>query len=156
VAPQQLEGGGFHVKHYDEQAWSLYINERLLPNEISEMELHLYRCNDCLTRYMICMEQMTLTLPTLETDERTFVDAVLTRTFGTKRSWYHSTILHYGIAAAATLILVATGFFHGLSQELGPQGALQPAPPSEMKIDQPISDQLLNKTLTWLDTLQNK
>lgn len=110
MAPQQLEGGGFHVKHYDEQTWSLYINEQLLPNEISEMEHHLYRCDDCLTRYMSCMEQMTMTLPTLETDERTYVDTVLTRTLGTKRSWYHSTILHYGIAAAATLILVATAF----------------------------------------------
>lgn len=144
------------MKHYDEQTWSLYINEQLLPNESSEMEHHLYRCDDCLTRYMSCMEQMTMTLPALETDERTYVDTVLTRTLGSKRSWYHSTILHYGIAAAATLILVATGFFHGLSQELGPQGALQPSPPSATKIDQPISDQLLNKTLTWLDTLQKK
>jgi len=144
------------VKHYDEQRWGLYINEQLPPTEISEMEQHLYRCDDCLARYMSCMEQMAMVLPVLETDERVFVDTVLTRTLGTKRSWYHSTILHYGIAAAATLILVATGFFHGLSQELGPRGALQPAPSPEVKIDQPISDQLLNKTLTWLDTLQNK
>ncbi|MBA2942496.1 hypothetical protein HZF08_29915 [Paenibacillus sp. CGMCC 1.16610] len=144
------------MKHYDEHAWGLYINQQLPPHGISEMEHHLYRCDECLDRYMICMEQMTIILPVLEADERTFVDAVLARTLGTKRSWYHSTILHYGIAAAATLILVATGFFHGLSQELGPRGALQPAPPPEMKMDQPISDRLLNKTLIWLDTLQNK
>ncbi|MBP1967789.1 zf-HC2 domain-containing protein [Paenibacillus aceris] len=144
------------MKHYHEQAWSQYVNGQLPPSEIGEMEQHLYGCEDCLALYMICMEQMTTTLPVMATEEQKYVDAVLARTMGTKRSWYRSTMLHYGIAAAATLILVATGIFHGLSQELGPPSALQPAPPSELKIDQPISDKLLNKTLSWLDTLQNK
>ncbi|NOV04450.1 anti-sigma factor family protein [Paenibacillus planticolens] len=144
------------MKHFDEQAWSQYIHEQLPPSELSEMEQHLYGCDDCLALYMICMEQMTATLPYMDIEEHKYVDDVLARTMGTKRSRYRSTMLHYGIAAAATLILVATGFFHGLSQELGPRSALQPAPPTELKIDQPISDKLLNRTLSWLDTLQNK
>ncbi|WP_261303417.1 hypothetical protein [Paenibacillus andongensis] len=148
------------MNHYNEQAWKLYVEERLSPDKISEMELHLYQCDECLTIYMTCLEQMETNLPILEKDTQEYVDAIIARTTGTKRFWYHSTMLHYGIAAAATLILVATGFFHGISQELGAVGSFKPAnsinTSSSLQPDKPISDQLLNKTLTWLDTLQNK
>lgn len=145
------------MKHYKEQAWNSYIEGLLSPHERDEMELHLYRCDDCLERYMLGMELTAAALPVMETDDKHFIDVILSRTIGTKRSWYRSTIVHYGIAAAATLILVATGFFHGLSQELGPQGAFGQSPPSSpTQSSGPISDQLLNKTLSWLDTWQNK
>ncbi|MDR6883590.1 zf-HC2 domain-containing protein [Bacillus sp. 3255] len=148
------------MKHYDGQAWQSYLDGLLSPQESDEMELHLYRCDECLERYMLCMDLKSDALPVMETDDKLFTDAILARTMGTKRSWYRSTIVHYGIAAAATLILVATGFFHGLSQELGPQGAFGQPPSSASSAqtpsphDQPFSDQLLNKTLSWLDTLQ--
>lgn len=160
MAPQKLEGGGFLVKHYDELTWTKYLEDHLSPTETSAMELHLYRCEECLTVYMTCMEQSSRILPVMEAATKGYVDAIIARTTGTKRAWYRSTMLHYGIAAAATLILVATGFFHGLSQELGSDGAFNPVnplhAPSSPQTDRPISDQLLNKTLSWLDTLQNK
>ncbi|KQX60137.1 hypothetical protein [Paenibacillus sp. Root444D2] len=148
------------MNHYNEQAWKQYVEERLSPDTLSEMELHLYQCVECLTMYMTCLEQMEAILPIMEKDTQGYVDAIIARTTGTKRSWYHSTMLHYGIAAAATLILVATGFFHGISQELDSVGTFKPTnsinTSSSLQTDKPISDQLLNKTLTWLDTLQNK
>ncbi|KRE41773.1 hypothetical protein [Paenibacillus sp. Soil724D2] len=148
------------MTHYNEQAWKQYVEERLSPDTLSEMELHLYQCDECLTMYMTCLEQMEAILPIMEKDTQGYVDAIIARTTGTKRSWYHSTMLHYGIAAAATLILVATGFFHGISQELDSVGTFKPTnsinTSSSLQTDKPISDQLLNKTLTWLDTLQNK
>lgn len=148
------------MNHYNEQAWKQYVEELLSPNKISEMELHLYQCDECLTIYMTCLDQMETILPIMERDTQEYMDAIITRTTGTKRSWYHSTMLHYGIAAAATLILVATGFFHGISQELGAAGTFKPInslnTSSSLQTDKPISDQLLNKTLTWLDTLQTK
>lgn len=148
------------MNHYNEQAWKQYVEERLSPDTLSEMELHLYQCDECLTMYMTCLEQMEAILPIIEKDTQGYVDAIIARTTGTKRSWYHSTMLHYGIAAAATLILVATGFFHGISQELDSVGTFKPTnsinTSSSLQTDKPISDQLLNKTLTWLDTLQNK
>ncbi|MDF2647904.1 MAG: hypothetical protein K0Q73_3709 [Paenibacillus sp.] len=148
------------MNHYNERAWKQYVEERLSPDTLSGMELHLYQCDECLTMYMTCLEQMETVLPIMERDTQGYVDAIIARTTGTKRSWYHSTMLHYGIAAAATLILVATGFFHGISQELDSVGSFKPAnsinTSSSLQIDKPISDQLLNKTLTWLDTLQNK
>lgn len=148
------------MNHYNEQAWKQYVEEHLSPDHLSEMELHLYQCDECLTMYMTCLEQMETVLPIMERDTQEYVDAIIARTTGTKRSWYHSTMLHYGIAAAATLILVAIGFFHGISQELDSVGSFKPAnsinTSSSLQTDKPISDQLLNKTLTWLDTLQNK
>lgn len=145
------------MKHYDEQAWKSYIDGLLSPHESDEMELHLYKCDECLERYMVSMDLAAAVFPVMETDDKLFTDAILSRTMGTKRSWYRSTILHYGIAAAATLILVATGFFHGLSQELGPKSGFGQSPSSEhTQVGGPISDQVLNKTLTWLDTWHNK
>lgn len=148
------------MNHYNEQAWKQYVEELLSPDKISEMELHLYQCDECLTIYMTCLDQMETILPIMERDTQEYMDAIIARTTGTKRSWYHSTMLHYGIAAAATLILVATGFFHGISQELGAIGTFKPInslnTSSSLQTDKPISDQLLNKTLTWLDTLQTK
>lgn len=148
------------MNHYTEEAWKQYVEERLSPDHLSEMELHLYQCDECLTMYMTGLEQMETILPIMERDTQGYVDAIIARTTGTKRSWYRSTMLHYGIAAAATLILVATGFFHGISQELDSVGSFKPAnainSSSSLQTDKPISDQLLNKTLTWLDTLQNK
>ncbi|MDQ0891890.1 hypothetical protein QFZ81_006978 [Paenibacillus sp. V4I9] len=148
------------MNHYNEHVWKQYVEERLSPDTLSEMELHLYQCDECLSMYMTCLEQMEAILPIMERDTQGYVDAIIARTTGTKRSWYHSTMLHYGIAAAATLILVATGFFHGISQELDSVGSFKPSnsinTSSSLQTDKPISDQLLNKTLTWLDTLQNK
>lgn len=150
------------MKHYHVHAWEQYVKEQLSPDKTSEMELHLYQCDECLTIYMTCMDQKETIFPVMEKDTQAYVNAIIARTTGTKRSWYHSTMLQYGVAAAATLILVATGFFHGLSQELGSTGPFKPASsmkaqaPSSLQTDKPISDQLLNKTLTWLDTLQNK
>ncbi|UKS26055.1 hypothetical protein LOZ80_31630 [Paenibacillus sp. HWE-109] len=136
------------MNHYDEQAWRNYLNASLSAAEIDAMEHHLYKCDECLAVYMDCLEMTSTTFPLLELETQGYVDAIIARTTGTKRSWYRSTILHYGIAAAATIILVATGFFHGLSQELNPS-ALQ------KKQEMPVSDVWLNKTLGWLDTLQN-
>ncbi|MEC0230855.1 hypothetical protein [Paenibacillus alba] len=133
------------MKHYDQAAWTSYLNQMLPAAEMEAMEIHLYRCEECLNVYMICMEDPSLSLPSMEIDTEQYVHAIIARTTGTKRSWYRSTLLHYGIAAAATLILVATGFFHGLSQELNP---------SSLQKELPVSDVWLNKTLGWLDTLQ--
>ncbi|TXK76018.1 hypothetical protein [Paenibacillus sp. N3.4] len=134
------------MNHYDEQAWRSYIHEQISAAEMQTMENHLYRCDTCLAVYMACMEQPDTELPLLEVETQGYVNAIIARTTGTKRSWYRSTMLHYGIAAAATLILVATGFFHGLSQELST---------SSLQKEIPVADVWLNKTLGWLDTIQN-
>ncbi|MBD0384358.1 hypothetical protein [Paenibacillus sedimenti] len=149
------------MRHYDQQAWTQYVGESLSPDEMAQMEHHLYQCDICLAVYMMCLEQSAATLPLIEADEKSYVDSIVKRTLRTKPVWYRSTIFHYGIAAAATLILVATGFFHGLSQELGSVSSLSskgfnPSVPSSIQKESPISDQLLDKTLTWLDTLQNE
>ncbi|MEW9702368.1 hypothetical protein [Paenibacillus sp. SI8] len=151
------------MTHYEKQAWMDYLEERIMADEMAQMELHLYRCDVCLSIYMGCMEQSASLLPMMKIDTQSFVDSIILRTIRTKIPWYRSTVFHYGIAAAATLILVATGFFHGLSQELDAVGFSRgissihdvKAPSSLQQDQQPISDQLLNKTLTWFDTWQN-
>ncbi|NEW08926.1 hypothetical protein GK047_23290 [Paenibacillus sp. SYP-B3998] len=150
------------MKHYEKQAWMEYVEERVVPDEMSKMELHLYQCDLCLSHYVTCMEQSASMLPLMETDTQVYVDSILNRTIGTKRAWFRSTMFHYGIAAAATLFLVVSGFFHSLSQEMGAIGASRgmnstdiTIAPTSLQEPPPLSDQLLNKTLTWLDTFQN-
>lgn len=148
------------IQHYNQQEWMQYIEEHLSSEAYDEMENHLYRCDACLAIYMTCIEG-SATLPIVDVeDTETYMKGIIARTVGTKPTWYRSTMFHYGIAAAATLVLVATGFFHGLSQELGTFGAFKPAPPleapSSLEAQVPISDHIVNKTLTWLDTLQNE
>ncbi|NQX62015.1 hypothetical protein [Paenibacillus qinlingensis] len=148
------------VTHYSEQEWMQYVEDHL-PSEVrDEMEDHVYRCEVCLANYMTCIEILTAQ-PTVEVkDTAAYMNRIVARTVGTKPAWYRSTMFHYGIAAAATLVLVATGFFHGLSQEIGTYGAFKPAPPLEApaSLETPISisDHLVNKTLTWLDNIQNE
>jgi hypothetical protein len=152
------------MNHYEKHAWTNYVEERVLPDEMVRMELHLYQCDLCLSIYIACMEESASTLPLMEIDNQVFVNSILNRTIRTKPAWYRSTMFHYGIAAAATLIMVATGFFHGLSQELGAIGSSRGMNAinasikmsSSQQKETPISDHLLNKTLTWLDTLQNE
>ncbi|MDR6553691.1 hypothetical protein [Paenibacillus qinlingensis] len=146
------------MQHYTQLEWMQYVEESLPSEARNEMENHLYRCDDCLAIYMIGIEESLLT-PIDIANTETYIKEIITRTIGTKPAWYRSTMFHYGVAAAATLVLVATGFFHNLSQELGTFGAFRPAPPLEvpasLEAKVPISDQLIHKTLTWLDTLQN-
>ncbi|WNR44609.1 anti-sigma factor [Paenibacillus roseipurpureus] len=148
------------IVHYTEQDWLLYGEGHLLLEQQSEMEDHLYRCDVCLASYMTYVEQLSSRMCLDVEQPDAYMLSVLQRTVGMKPAWYRSTMFHYGIAAAATLILVATGFFHGLSQELGSVGAYKPAPPletpSSLEAQVPLSNHLVNKTLSWLDTLQNK
>lgn len=148
------------VTHYSDQEWIPYVEDRLSSEVRSEMEDHLYRCEVCLASYMICIDKLEAQ-PIIEVEDPiAFTNLILARTVGTKPAWYRSTMFHYGIAAAATLVLVATGFFHGLSHEIGTYGAFKPAPPLEapasLKAQVSISDHLVNKTLTWLDNIQNE
>ncbi|RTE09005.1 hypothetical protein [Paenibacillus whitsoniae] len=144
--------------HFEETAWRQYVTDTLPASQRAAMEQHLYRCEACLLLYMACIEQ-TEELPVLEpADPQAYLSDILARTTGTKRSWYRSTLLHYGIAAAATLVLVASGFFHGLAQELGSIGAAHPASqprPAGQYSGPPLSSQLVDRTFQWLDTLHN-
>lgn len=148
------------VTHYSEQEWMQYVEDHLSSEVRDEMENHVYRCEVCLASYMACIDKLAAQ-PILEVeDPAAYTNSILTRTVGTKPAWHRSTMFHYGIAAAATLVLVATGFFHGISQEIGTYGAFKPAPPLEApaSLETPvsISDHLVNKTLTWLDNIQNE
>ncbi|MGO4499941.1 hypothetical protein AB4114_29105 [Paenibacillus sp. 2RAB27] len=147
-------------RHFNQQAWLQYVEERLPLQEQDEMESHLYQCDECLANYMQCVEQV-IAITDMDGEQTTaYVNGIIARTVGMKPAWHRSTMFHYGIAAAATLVLVATGFFHGISQELGTFSAFKPAPPLEapasLEAQVPISDHLIHKTLTWLDTLQNE
>jgi anti-sigma factor RsiW len=147
------------IAHYTEQDWMLYVEGHLSLDEQSEMENHLYLCETCLASYMACVEHLSSRTSLYVADTERYMKNILAKTLGRKPVWHRSTMFHYGVAAAATLILVATGFFHGLSQELGSVGAYKPAPPLEapvsLEVQVPLSDHLVNKTLSWLDTLQN-
>ncbi|MFC5451465.1 anti-sigma factor [Paenibacillus aestuarii] len=144
------------MKHYDLPDWLLYVKAQLPSERMAEMELHLYRCDPCLAQYMTALEHAELIWPQMQTDDKSYMDTILDRTLRTRPAWYRSTLFHYGIAAAATIVLVATGFFHGLSQELDSvRNHSVISPPSSSQEMRPISERLVTKTLSWLDTIQS-
>jgi len=144
------------MKHYDLPDWLLYVKDQLPAERMAEMELHLYRCDPCLTHYMAALEQAEHTWPKMQADDTSYMDTILQRTLRTRPAWYQSTLFHYGIAAAATIVLVATGFFHGLSQELGSvRDHSMISSSSASQKTRPLSEQLVTKTMSWLDTIQS-
>ncbi|MCD1260918.1 zf-HC2 domain-containing protein [Paenibacillus athensensis] len=141
------------MKHFDSEHWQRYVrNEELSAAQRDEMEWHLQHCEACLEHYMSQVEASMDDLPMMETGEAEFADQLIRRTMRTRRSLFRSSLLHYGIAAAATLILVVSGVFQGLTQEVNAKMLNSPRQPDQTS----ISDQLMNHTLSWLDKIKKE
>jgi len=141
------------MNHFDSEQWCRYVqDEGLSGTQRDEMERHLQRCDVCLHHYMTQIAALAGSLPMMETGEAEFADQLIQRTMRTRRSLFRSSLLHYGIAAAATLILVVSGVFHGLTQEVNAKMLNS----SRQATATSISDQLMNHTLSWLDKIKNE
>lgn len=146
------------MKHYTEDEWTEWIREQA-PDSLSvDMESHLYECEECLSIYMHALELHTSALPVPKDIDELEYDQLFKRTtrlsVKEESSWRETakhTYFQYAVAAAATLILTISGFFSGLSQELGDWKE-----PTDLQQSTSISENLMNQTLSWLDTLQSK
>jgi hypothetical protein len=126
-----MEGGGFPMSHYEDDQWSLYIRGELSPHMEEQMDSHLYDCEQCLAAYMRSVDTRAHELPLTS---RTAI-------------FYNRTLRNYMIASAATLLLVLTGVFHGLS-DLPKVNAQQQ--------ESSLSEKILDSAVSMIDTLKPK
>ncbi|UOE94502.1 zf-HC2 domain-containing protein [Alkalihalobacillus sp. LMS39] len=129
------------MSHYEKNMWNLYIENKLDRKQQEELEHHLYSCPQCVDDYMDMLEHVTL--PTIEAPEQ-WTDEVMAQ-LPPKQQIKQSTkknqlLLHYTIAAAATIVLMVSGIFQGVvdTEIQGPNDMLA-------KQEQPISEKLLEK-----------
>lgn len=145
-----LEGGRFFMTHFSKEAWCNYTLDLLSHNERESMEQHLYECDHCLALYMEIIDEQNENLPIINGDS--FTNEVMKQIkFEKLKSeekmskkqprQIKSTLIHYIIATAATLIFMASGLFHYIFT------VTSSFEQSSKQSGVSISKQILNKTI---------
>lgn len=114
-----LEGGGVSLKHIQFEEWVHYLNGDLDESVRLAYEEHLYECDHCLEQYMKAMEVSTIEIP----DISHLTDSIMKEVNSFKEkdkkplsntSTHKQIVTHYILAAAMTILLMATGVFSQL------------------------------------------
>ncbi|MDF0728948.1 hypothetical protein PY093_20250 [Cytobacillus sp. S13-E01] len=141
------------MDHYTHEEWLAYINNNLPKATHSELEDHLYSCDQCLELYMEQIDNQTEQLPEIENIN--FTDELVSKIHfeKTKKSnpFYKHAIFHYGLAAAVTFLLMSSGFFQGITGFVSTVEAS-----SFTEKEESFSDNLMDKTLQLLDIVLPK
>lgn len=160
------------MNHRREETWLQYVKDELTNEERANCEAHLDSCDACFELYMQCLEQAGDFLPQLE-DQEAFSTRVMMRLEQemphtrlvervpeqTKRKlripWIQHPFFHYAVAAAITLILMSTGVFQTLTQQISRLDTAAEKKTAETPIlHVSVSEQLMNKTIGMLDSIQ--
>ncbi|CAG7655683.1 zf-HC2 domain-containing protein [Paenibacillus allorhizosphaerae] len=160
------------MNHIPVEQWKKYVEDELEPVERERCEAHLIVCDLCLEQYMQCLEQSEgLPLPD---DEAAFAAAAMNRfdelctsqernaaltvlpaaRRDARLPLLHHPFFHYAVAAVITLILMGSGVFQTITQQIAhiepdSANAAEPA-------DEPFSKIIMNHTLGMLDSIQPK
>ncbi len=131
-----------------------FINDKLSVLLRQQFEDHIYTCDDCLTLYMCATQNEEAYLPVIE-NEALFIEETMKLimiekkevplSFGKKKKWYENTIAYYSIAAGITLMLMTTGIFDQLINQISNM--------TTTNNQSSISESLLNKTVNVIDAL---
>lgn len=162
------------MNHRREETWLQYVKDELTSAERAACEAHLDSCDACFDLYMQCLEQAGDLLPEIE-DREAFSGAVMIRweqemppTRLVKRvpeqskrklriPWIQHPVFHYTVAAAITLILMSTGVFQSLVQQMERfDTAAGKKVEEEAVLHVSVSEKLMNKTIGMLDSIQPK
>lgn len=138
------------MTHFSKEIWQNYTLDLLSDKEREPLEQHLYKCDHCLALYIETIEEHNETL--LMLNEDSFTDEVMKKipsknieiekkTSKQQPNQIKSTLIHYIIATAATLLFMASGLFHYIFTVTSNFEQF----PKKSEI--PISKQLLNKTI---------
>lgn len=140
------------MAHYTYDEWVQYVRDELPEQMRRSFEDHLYSCDDCLELFMQAMEKAENELPSFE-DDGSFAEGIMEKVGewnGTDKQdekivpFYQKTIFQYGIAAAMTIILMASGAFKPIFDFI--ESNDDPQPPS-------ITEEMMEKTIGWVDEL---
>jgi hypothetical protein len=151
--------------HYSKEQWRQYI-QRLIPDQDAEhMDNHLYACDICLEIYMECLEhasQLPSMIPMTEWNDQVMemISAISLPDSSAKvhcrklRGILYHPAFHYAVAAVITLLLMSTGMFQQLVDQVQRMDAA--AVSERVEEQSSISQQLMEKTLQALNTIQRK
>ncbi|WP_181350943.1 anti-sigma factor [Thalassobacillus sp. CUG 92003] len=138
------------MEHLHVKRLRAYIHDDIAPEERSNIEAHLDDCPDCFMEYLGLIDQWE---PDLSLSED-FTDKTMEQ-WQTQAPKKHvrpsmtrkQTLLHYGVAAGLTIILMSTGVFQHMIEWTGKHDE-----PSGM----PLTEKIMNSTNAWLDEMKER
>ncbi|AOZ91291.1 hypothetical protein [Paenibacillus crassostreae] len=133
-----------------------YIDGTCTKEQERTWEAFLIDDSEAIDLHIQLLSSMELRMPIL-TDSVQFTNDVMSKlptqlyesdmnSFEHKRRWYELPIFHYTVAACITILFMTTGMFDMLIP-----GKLDVI---EQRQSQPVSDQMMDMTITWLDQLK--
>lgn len=140
------------MRHFSNEEWMSYINDKLSETTCGELEDHLFSCDQCLEVYMKMIDIQVGELPVIDTSSFTDeIIAELPQKKVRKKTLYQRTLFHYSVAAVITLTLMTTGFFQSV------MGVVTTVEASSLsKSEQSVSNSLMEKTLALFEILDVK
>ncbi len=140
------------MRHFSNEEWMSYINDRVSKTTCEELEDHLLSCDQCLAVYMEMIDRQAEELPVINTSG--FADAIiaeLPQRKVRKKVLYQRTLFHYAVAAVITLTLMSAGFFQSIT---GVVTSVEAA--SLSKPEKSVSNSLMEKTLALFEVFDIK
>ncbi|MFJ7738822.1 hypothetical protein ACIQ2D_21175 [Lysinibacillus sp. NPDC097287] len=140
------------MRHFSNEEWMSYINDKISETTCEELEDHLFSCDQCLEVYMKMIDRQAEELPAI--DDSNFTDEIiaeLPQKKVRKKTLYQRTLFHYAVAAVITLTLMTTGFFQTI------MGVVTTVEVSSIsKPQQSVSNSLMEKSLALFEIIDIK
>ncbi len=140
------------MRHFSNEEWMSYIDDKLSETTCEELEDHLFSCDQCLAVYMKMIDRQAEELPVIV--DSSFTDEIiaeLPKEKMQKKTLYQRTLIHYAVAAAITLTLMTTGFFQSIT------GVVTTVEASSIsKPGQSVSNALMEKALALFEVIDIK
>jgi anti-sigma factor RsiW len=140
------------MRHFSNEEWMSYINDKLSETTCEELEDHLFSCDQCLEVYIKMIDRQAQELPVI--DYSSFTDEIiaeLPQKKVRKKTLYQLMLFHYAVAAVITLTLMTTGFFQTI---MGVVTTVEVS--SVSKPQQSVSNSLMEKSLALFETIDIK
>jgi hypothetical protein len=147
------------IKQYSYEDWCRYVKNEIGDTIRNDMEAHLYSCDQCLDIYLEVLDCEGSGLPNIQ-NEHYFTDSVLTGIADLKKqtaqvegkkSFSQSSVFHYLIAAAMTMVLMLSGVFQSIIKYTDTVQS-----PQSFQKSTSFSEGIIHKTFTWMDTFELK
>ncbi len=134
---------------YHEEQFVQYVKGELKEEERTELEDHLYHCNDCLGLYMVALDGQEMYMPVMQ-DSTNFTNNVVNelRKYKKVESKHSSRkqLIHYTVAAGFTLMLMFSGVFDHLTNIVS-EDAMNPTKSGS------FSDKMMSRTVEMIEFL---
>ncbi|WP_042171063.1 zf-HC2 domain-containing protein [Paenibacillus gorillae] len=178
---EQMEPQQQQEWHADSTTMHLYVGDVLPETERERVEAHMAQCDVCLELFMTAVEAaQTVTaangadvsdMPDMEQMGRRLSGMLFPRRIVQekpyrRRTWLQHPAVHFGAAAAITLLLLGTGTFNGVAErmmamdehtrvmlETGEEPVIVPIAEEERQ-DGSWSDRMVDQTLGWLKGIE--